>query len=61
MNISTEYHEDKKKITVTVFQDRKPIVKTYTDKATGITLTDVYKEGSENPIETYVFSRDTDF
>lgn len=58
MNISTEYHEDKRMIEVTVFRDRKPITKIYTDKATEITLTEVYKEGLKNPIETYVYNRE---
>lgn len=57
MNISTEYNEDRNSISVTVFRDRKPIVKVVTDKKSGITTTSVFKEGVKKPIETYVFNK----
>ena len=57
MNISTEYSEDRNSISVTVFRDRKPIVKTVTDKKSGITTTSVFKEGIKKPIEQYVFNK----
>jgi hypothetical protein len=57
MNISTEYSEDRNSIFVTVFQNRKPIVKVVTDKKSGITTTSVFKEGIKKPIEHYVFNK----
>ena len=57
MNISTEYGEDKKTITVTVFCNRKPVTKTVTDKATGLTTVLVYKEGRKDSIEQYLFNK----
>jgi hypothetical protein len=57
MNISTQYSENARTITVTVLCDRKPVTKTITDKTTGLTTVEVYKETVKFPIEKYVYNR----
>lgn len=57
MNISTQYSENAREIVVTVFRDRKPVSKTVTDKTTGLTTVEVFKEDVKFPIERYVYNR----
>lgn len=57
MNISTQYSENAREIVVTVFRDRKPVSKTVTNKTTGLTTVEVFKEGVKFPIERYVYNR----
>ena len=59
MNISTQYSEDSRTITVTVLRNRKIVSKTITDKTSGLTTVEVYKEGVKFPIERYVYNRVT--
>ena len=57
MSISTQYSENAREITVTVFRDRKPVTKTITDKTSGLTVVEVYKEDVKFPIEKYIYNR----
>lgn len=57
MNISTQYSENAREIVVTVFRNRKPVSKTVTDKTTGLTTVEVFKEDVKFPIERYVYNR----
>lgn len=57
MQLNVDYYEDSKIVSVTVLCKRKPISKTVTDKSTGITTINVYKEGSKKPVDTYVFNK----
>ena len=57
MNISTQYSENSREIVVTVFRNRKPVSKTVTDKTTGLTTVEVFKENVKFPIERYVYNR----
>lgn len=57
MNIATKYDENARTITVTVTRNGKPVTKTITDKSSGLTTVEVYKEGVKFPIERYVFNR----
>jgi hypothetical protein len=55
--IAVDYKEDANKIVVTTLCKRKPITRTITDKATQVTTIEVYKEGSKEPIERYVYTK----
>ena len=55
--ISVDYKEDTNKIVVTTLCKRKPITRTITDKVTQVTTIEVYKEGSKEPIERYVYNK----
>lgn len=55
--LTTQYSEDARKIVITTFKDRKPVTKVITDKCTGLTAIEVYKEGVKFPIESYVYNR----
>lgn len=55
--IAVDYKEDANKIVVTALCKRKPITRTITDKATQVTTIEVYKEGSKEPIERYVYTK----
>lgn len=57
MNISSLYSEDSRQIVVTTFKNRKPVTKVITDKNTGLTTVEVYKEDVKFPIERYVYNR----
>ena len=56
-NISVQYSETASKITVTVFKKHKIVAKVITCKATGQTVTKVYKEEVKKPIEEYVYDK----
>ena len=56
-NISTLYSENAREITVTVMRNKKIVSKTVTDKTTGLTTVEVYKEDVKFPIERYVYNK----
>lgn len=56
-NLSVQYSENAREIIVTVFKNRKAVTRTVTDKSTGLTVTEVYKEGIKKPVERYVYNR----
>lgn len=58
--ISIDYKENSKRVVVTTLHGRKPMSRTVTDKATGITTIEVFKEGNPTPVETYVYNRTVD-
>lgn len=55
--ITTQYTESAREITVTTYRNGKPVTKTITDKNSGLTTIEVYKEGVKFPIERYVYNR----
>ena len=55
--LTTQYSEDARKTVVTTLKDRKPVTKVTTDKITGLTTIEVYKEGVKFPIERYVHNK----
>ena len=55
--ISTQYAENAREIVVTTFKNKKPVTKVITDKSTGLTTVEVYKEDVKFPIERYVYNR----
>lgn len=57
VGMQVEYAEDANKITVKTFRNRKLVTVVITEKRTGLTTTEVYKEGVHNPIERYVYNR----
>ena len=57
MDISTQYSENAREIVVTTFKNKKPVTKTITDKSTGLTTVEVYKENVKFPIERYVYNK----
>jgi hypothetical protein len=57
MNISTLYSENAREIVVTTFRNRKPVTKVITDKTSGLTTIEIYKEDVRFPIEKYVYNR----
>jgi hypothetical protein len=57
VNISYQYSENSREIIVTVYRNRKPVTKTITDKTTGLTTIEVFKEDVKFPIERYVYNR----
>ena len=57
LNISSQYSENAREIIVTIFRNRKPVTKTVTDKTTGLTTIEVFKEGVSVPVERYVYNR----
>ena len=54
--VNVHYKETDKKVTVVTLQNRSPVVRTITDKRTGITVVEIYKEGNKKPVETFVYS-----
>lgn len=56
MQLNVDYYEDSKIVSVTVLRKRKTVSKTITDKSTGVTTVNIYKEGVKKPVETYVFN-----
>lgn len=58
MNITVDYFECSEYTEVTTMRNRQPITRAVTDKATGVTTVEVFKEGSTKPIETYVYNKD---
>jgi hypothetical protein len=57
MNISTQYSENAREIVVTTFRNKKPVTKVITDKTSGLTTVEIYKEDVRFPIEKYVYNR----
>ena len=55
--ISTQYSETAREITVTVYRNRRVVNKTITDKTSGLTIVEVYKEGCKDPIEKYIYNK----
>lgn len=56
-NISTQYSETAREVIVTVYSNRRVVTKTITDKHTGLTIVEVYKEGVKAPVEKYVYNK----
>ena len=56
-NVQIQYSENANAITVTTFRNRKPVTKVVTDKRTGLTVTEVFKENVKKPIERYVYNK----
>lgn len=57
VNMQVEYVEDANKITVKTFRNRRLVTVVTTEKRTGLTITEVYKEGVAKPVERYVYNR----
>ena len=57
MNISTQYSENAREITVTTFRNKKPVTRVVTDKTSGLTTIEVFKESIKFPIERYVYDK----
>lgn len=57
VGMQVEYAENANKITVKTFRNRKLVTVVTTEKRTGITITEVYKEGVRKPIERYVYNQ----
>lgn len=57
MSISAQYSENSKEIVVSAYKDRKLITRTVTNKSSGLTTVEVFKEGSKKPVETYVYNK----
>lgn len=56
-NISYQYSENSRETVVTVYRNKKPVTKVITDKTTGLTTVEVFKEDVKFPIERYVHNR----
>lgn len=57
VNVSIEYAENATKIVVKTLRNRKVVTVVTTDKRTGLTTTEVFKDGVKKPIECYVYNR----
>lgn len=55
--LQIKYSENRTKVSVTTYLNRTPVTKVITEKSTGLTTIEVYKEGVRNPIERYVYNR----
>jgi hypothetical protein len=54
-NITVQYAENSKRTVITTFKGLKPVSKVITDKKTGQTTIEVYKEGHKEPLDTYLW------
>jgi hypothetical protein len=54
-NITVQYAENSKRTVITTFKGLKPVSKVITDKKTGQTTIEVYKEGRKEPLDTYLW------
>lgn len=55
--ITVQYNENAREIVVITLKNRKPVTKVTTDKASGLTTIEVFKEDVKFPIERYVYNR----